>query len=649
MKTRLGLIAVGLFALAAPVAAQPPDSTPVTTHLVEWDVSSFGDLVPGALAVDDKSSWKSKVWFVTRISGASPGTRLYRLQPGLNMKKDYASATSWSLGAVFTGGVRLRHSDDGRFAFVNVDHPNVAPGAGALVAIDTKDDSRITWADRPVPNGQMSDVATDTRHGGWNVFTAAPEYDPQDFPGVTGVVQRLRPGQPQLKDGKMVVPAEVTRFPVGGGAGTCVDTGALSGPCVPGITVDRRRGHPIYVSEPTYAFANGSVGAIGEIDDRPYKCPTDPYKTCAKVRHWPLPAGIGEPRQIRVDDTGRIWGNTSTGHLFSLEIEPNCDKAVVTRHDPVGILLEDLFAVSPKSGVIGFTDSSNNKVSVLLPEMTKRPVTPVVDYIQPLKKTIYGTREAADRKPHVLQPRSGPAIGFTYHQPGDGTYVETDISTMLANSGSPAPSMVPTGMDGDGNWKTGAFFYGVAISADATNRIGHLELRIDKHKKMEHRKGDRDRDHDGKDDDEDDDVDDDFVPNLLDDDGDNDSVPDIIDADKNGDGIEDQYQSPGGRESKRLDNGQLAPGQSREYEMEYDAHSVALLAIFEATNNVTAPLSIQILNDDRVVLLTTPAAFGKAIATSTPALPGVYTVRVTNTGTSSIAYKTTLIGRQIPY
>jgi len=55
--TYASLVAAGVLALAAPAAAQlsttttAPMAPPVTeTKLIEWDVTPFGDLVPGALA-----------------------------------------------------------------------------------------------------------------------------------------------------------------------------------------------------------------------------------------------------------------------------------------------------------------------------------------------------------------------------------------------------------------------------------------------------------------------------------------------------------------------------------------------------------------------------------------------------------------------
>jgi hypothetical protein len=645
-----------LLATAVPASAQLP-STPdvVTTELVEWDVTPFGDFVPGGLAVDDTSSSRfSKVWFATRAGAV----RLYRLTPGLNFKKDYAAAKSWDLGGDLTGGVRLRHSNDGRFAFVNVnktDQTGASTGRGGIVAIDTKDDSRITWATRPA-FFHLSDVSVDTRDGGTTVFTAAPYYDPYDFSAtistpVDGVVERLRPRNPEWRNGKLVVPAEITRYPVGGGAGSCEDSG-VGAPCIPGIAVDKRRGHPIYVSQPRFTTVSGTFPAIAEIDPRLVKCPnsSDPYPKCVRVRHWPLPAELAGPREINVDHHGKLWGITTSGLLFSLEVQPNCDRATLTRHDPLGpIDPEDLFAVAPDGGIVGFTDSNNNEVSVLFPEQKKTPVSAVITYIKPVTKLMDGTREVICPEDHVVEPRYATASGYKYRKEEDGTYVETDVSTGMSASpdDTSMPSFTPTGIAADGVWKTGAFFYGVTFSG-GTNRIGHLSLRVDHDKDIECRRGQHDSDHDGVDDKDDGDVDGDNIPNELDDDSDNDTIPDILDRDKNDDGIEDEYQKPGHRETKRSDKGQMGAGESKAYEMEYDAHSVSLLAIVEAAD-ATAPLSIEIVDDTNTVLVSTPPAVGKAIATAVPAVPGVYTIRVKNAGQKSVSYKTTIIGSKIPY
>src|SRR4051812_23797119 len=65
-------------------ATTPTFAPPIQQRLVEWDITPFGDLAPGSLSVDDRSSSRnSKVWFATRAGL----TRLYRLTPGPNMYK----------------------------------------------------------------------------------------------------------------------------------------------------------------------------------------------------------------------------------------------------------------------------------------------------------------------------------------------------------------------------------------------------------------------------------------------------------------------------------------------------------------------------------------------------------------------------------
>jgi hypothetical protein len=644
------VLVFGLLMAAAPgdASAQvaftmPTTCTPETveTRLIEWDLDPMEDFVPGAVVVDDQSSSRhSKVWFVTR----NGETRLYRLTPGLGIKKDAAEAKSWPLGAIQTGGVRLRHSSDGRFVFVNTNDDDSA--SGALVAVDTKDNTRVTWQDRP-QQLHMSDVSVDTR-GGHTVFTAALAYRDQtgtQTDGVDGVVQSLRPGTPQYKNGQWIVPAEVTRWIVGGGAGTCDDTGAGS-PCIPGVVVDRRRGHPIYFSAPQFVNKDSSIGAVGEIDPRPVKCnPSDPYSDCAKVRYWPIPAGTASPRQILLDDSGKVWGITSSGHLFSLEVDRNYDRGEVTRHDPIGPAPEDLFAVAPDGGTIGFTDADNNEVSVLFPEKVRQKVTPAIKLVKVVKRTLEGVREAAHPKAHVVEPRQATALGVKYTNPGDGTYLETDTSTGMASSGSEVSSFNPTGMAPDGARKTGSFFYGVTFSG-GSNRIGHFEVKVDPDRELDHRKDDDDFDDDGKDNKDDADDDDDGRFDPEDDDDDNDCIVDTMDNDKDNDGVENDHDSDGYREHKRTDRRSMAPGESKDYEMAADANSLLILAVVEAAT-LTTPLSIEIVDPNGVVVLSTPPALGKAVASATPALAGVYTVRVKNGGTTSTTFKTTLIGKQI--
>lgn len=664
---RLGLIATTLLAGTSPAAAQlnlttTTACTPqgVQTRLIEWDLTrqdiGFNeDVVPGAMTVDDQSSARrSRVWFVTRAGE----TRVYRLLPGRSIKNDAAQATSWPLGALLTGGVRLRHSGDGRFAFVNATNDDALLN-GALIAVDTVNNTRVTWVDR-AQQTHMSDVSVDTRGGGQSVFTAALEYqcnraiDTQCATGTDGgegVVQRLRPRQPQFGQTVAVVPADVTRWLVGNGAGTCTDTG-VSAPCIPGIAVDRRRGHPIFFSAPGFP---SSGGAIGELDPRPVKCdPYDMLNSCAKVRYWRLPnpnptgVAISGARQLLVDDYGKLWGITSSGHLFSLEVSSSSNRAIFTIHNPDGPGLEDLFAVAPDGGTIGFTDSNNNEVSVLFPQKFEIKVDAVPDVAVRVERRLDGQREAAQPAGYAIATRVADAQGLKYTKANDGTYVETNVATGVVQNagGSDVASEGPTGMQPDGSRKTGSFFYGVTFSGGETNRIGHFEATVDPEKELEARKDDDDYDDDGNENGDDPDDDDDGYGDAADNDDDNDCVPDAMDNDHDNDGIENEHDTASHRENKRTDRGSMAPGTSKGYEMVWDANSVLILAIIEAAD-LTTPLSIEIVDPNGAVILSTPPALGKAVASAVPALPGVYTIRAKNGGTQTTTYKTTLIGKTI--
>jgi hypothetical protein len=347
---------------------------------------------------------------------------------------------------------------------------------------------------------------------------------------------------------------------------------------------------------------------------------------------------------ILIDDNGRIWGITTSGNLFSLDIERNYNKATVTRHDPLGAAPEDLFAVAPDGGTIGFTDSNNDKVSVLFPKRVTKTVYPKITYPRTITRVIDGIREDVMSSPHMVEPRYVTAEGVQYTNVGDGTYRETVISSTGVDD--PNPSLVPTGMAPDGARKTGSFFYGVTFGQEGRNRIGHLEVPVDPKEETDHRKDDDDYDDDGDDDDHDGDDDDDGHGDDVDDDDDNDCTPDSMDKDWDNDGVENEHDSRSNRENKRTDRGSMGPGQAKEYEMASDSNSLLMVAIVEAAD-LTTPLSIELVDPNGIVVLTTPPVLGKAVATATPALPGLYTVRVRNTGLKSTTYKTTLVGKSI--
>jgi hypothetical protein len=650
------IVFVGLAVLAAsPAAAQldplldplPACTAFDKTQVIEWDVETDAvDTVPSALVVDRQNSRRSRVYFATKTGDSA---RLYRLTPGLNMKKDAAEAKSWDLGSFFTGGLRLRPAGDGRL-FVNATI-NVT-FEGGIVALDANTNTRTTWEDRPF-QAQISDI-TITDGSSKDVFTAAPRYNPLPTSAVVlsgGVVQRLRPGKPNSiknPDGTTTVPAEVTRWQVGGLAGTCDEgTPSQTAPCIPGVTVDRYG--KVFVSEPEYVFKDGRIGAIGELDTTLTSCPasvsTAPGALCSLVRHWPLPSTQAGPRQLLLDNDGTVWVITTSGEIFALRIDRYSNKASVERHNPMGAG-EYMYAVAP-DGAIGFTDSNGEKVALLFPKNNAKPVTPESKYVLAEKGTINGIRKDVFPSTHPVTPITAKANTLIYTLTGDGTYRETNISTGQTDKMAPTGSNSPTGMAVDVARKTGSFYYGVGFifGSGISHRIGQLMVDIEPERELRERRDDDDFDHDGVDNGHDDDDDDDDKPDMNDDDDDNDCIPDAMDHDKDNDGIDDDYDTSD-RETMKKDSGTLAPGQVLRYDMETDVNSRALIAVVEAAN-LTAPFVIDIVNPAGSVVLSVPSVAGKAVATATPALSGFYTIQVRNTGLTSTDYKTTIVGRSI--
>jgi hypothetical protein len=309
------------------------------------------------------------------------------------------------------------------------------------------------------------------------------------------------------------------------------------------------------------------------------------------------------------------------------------------------VFAEDLFSVAPEAGTIGFTDTANNEVSLLFPNGVSQPVTPDIEYVKPDTGTIYGTPEAAPSALHTISPRVSDAPTCEYTRPQDGTYREANISEATSTSGSLEPSSEPMGIAVDTARKTGNFFYAVGLSG-LTNRVGHIEVKIDEHKKLPHRRDQDDFDDDGIPDDVDTDRDDDGIPDVSDYDNDNDGVPDISDDDDDNDGIPDEYDTKSQCEAMQSDSGSLAGGQSLTYDMPADANTTLLLAVVQTTD-LSASLVMEIVDPSGAVVVSVPAVAGKGVATASPALPGLYTLRVRNTGLTAATYTTTLIERSI--
>jgi len=639
------LVTAGLVASTTPAVAQTspaatqPSTTPTTVRLIEWDLPQQMDNQPGAMVVDVQGD-RNRLWFVTRLqNGDAP--RVYRVDlRGDKKNKDTAEWFSWELDPAASGvanGLRkVRASKDGRYIFVHttesmqrIDTASCTPISSTISIAGfypTAQCPRITWPhDQPADPAHLpalftgSDVSFDD-YG--NAYAAvAVQSGPEN-----SFVQRLNAGANL-----------VTRWFVGGSAGLCNLAGE-SAPCLSGIEVDRS-GRYVYFSQPEGGPGGlAGSGAIGELDTK-----------TSTMRIWPFSRfdpTVTEPRHLHLDNDGRVWVVTGSGHLVSLDPRTNR----MTRHF-VPDAVHDLFGIAPDSGIIGFTnsDATQNVVGFLKPNRNFVPVQPDTVVVASNTFQPISTERGANRTNGRSSPTPKKALGRRTTT-ADGTFVEADIF-----SGTPSgqmttastPSMLPLGITPDRNASVGTFFYAVGDPGDfAFNRIGRARLPRNGIKARVERDDD-DFDDDGKRADTDDDVDDDGIPNAMDADNDNDGQPDVVDDDDDDDGIEDDFDSKDKRETKQTSEQDVAPGQYAE-----DAFTVnpsTLLVVASATStDLLSPLSVEVVNAAGQIVASSLAAAGAAVVTfAPPAAGGAYTVRVKNQGLGLATISTKILTREL--
>jgi hypothetical protein len=645
------LVMAGLTAGTTPAAAQitstsstTPSTTPITVRLIEWDLPQQMDNVPGGMVVDVQGD-RNRLWFVTRTQ-AGDAPRVYRVElRGDKKNKDTAEWYSWELDPLASGvanGLRkVRSSKDGRFIFVHtteamqrIDVTTCYPIASTVSIAGfypTAECPRRTWPhaqpafDPRTPGLTGSDVAVDD-YGNVYAAVAVNEGPEQSF------IQRLNPGSNL-----------VTRWYVGGSAGQCI-LAAESAPCLSGVDIDRS-GRYVYFSQPE-GGPNGTLGegAIAELDTKYNSMRVWPFSTLNAELKDPTP--VVEPRQLHVDDDGRIWVVTGSGHLVSLDPRNNR----MTRH-LVPDASRDLFGVSPDSSLIGFTntDATENTVGFLKPNRNFVPVPPeTVGVLYQTFKPVFDDGKA-NRTNGRTSPTSKKAMGRRTTTP-DGTFVEAQIATGTPSGSaytSPTPSMMPLGITPDRNASAGTFFYAVGDPGDvAFNRIGRARLPRNNIKARIERDDD-DIDDDGKRADADDDVDDDGIPNAMDGDNDNDGTPDVSDDDDDDDGIEDDFDSKDKKESKQSSQQDVSSGQYAQ-----DAFTVnpsTLLVVASATStDLLAPVSVEILNEAGQIVASSLASPGSAVITfAPPAAGGSYTLRVKNQSVGLATLSTKILTREL--
>ena len=618
-NTGCWLLALGASAqlmTAAPAAAQTASSavsstTPVTpestfTHIVEWDIPSAGDIEGGAVVVDTHSKDNNRMWFLTR-SGV---VKVYRFDPARSLMKGSARWMSWQLSPTTnTGGLqRLKPSDDRRYVFVRtatdlqrVDTQNCTLGTPTTCVL-------TVWQDKFVDQISTSDLAVD---GSNRVFTTASGDVSPNNPSGTAYVQMLTPGLAPAV-GVTTARVQVKRWPVGGGAGRCLIAEATStgGTCLSGVDVFQSKyKNLVYYSEP----AGNNIGELNIVTNG--------------VRRWNITqVGAFEPRQLNIDDAGKIWVVTGSGHLVSLDPATNRMTAHQVPPD------SDLFGVAPDDDVIGYTKPTGNKIAMLFPKGGPIYVTPSPDTVTPFYESVpvFADLSVADSAPVAPQGKIAPV---TITSKDDGVFVEADIQMARCVSGpcGVVNSITPRGITPNRGKAQGTFFYTVGFSADFAGdpsvRIGFA--RLPHRAKIKH----------GRDDDDcDEGVNAAAYPGWHD----HTAHPD----DPDDDGVDSTVDTPTSREDSRTaDAAPLGAGQTAEYPLTATSTTTALIASVIA-DDVLAQTTVQIYNQLGALVASGPSVGGVAVATLPAPGAGVYKVRVTNYGLRSVNITPTVIVRE---
>ena len=610
ITSRTAVLALaGTLAAAVPAGAagdgnnnnNPPPPPPVqarTAHIVEWDLPAAMDASPGAMLVDSHGHDKDRLFFVTRLGVP----RVFRMNPWKTPMKGSAQWTSWELSedSFTTGGVRrLKASHDRRYLIVRT--------ATSIQRVDTQNCSggtcaRAEWPDQ-AGSLNVSDLGIDDHN---NVFTAG--FDDPSFAATTNYIQKLAPS-PTPANGE-IVPATVTRWSVGGGAGFCEDLGrtTTSFPCLSGVYVHPNNRNLIYYSEPQ----GNNIGELNIATDT--------------VRRWSLsglmPADpqagtVQQPRQLIMDKKHILWVITGSGHLVSLEPAKN---RIRVHTIPMG-MAADPFGIAPDDNVIGYTDSARNMVGMLYP-LGPATIVPPTSGPAPrttVEKTVIGARSTMVSG---AVPPVGKVVEATIYTKADGVFVEAQLDS----NGN--DDMSPLGITANKGKGQGTFFYAVGMTFNATvNRIGFIRFPKNHVMKMTHPRDDDDPE-DGWEHAQ-------HPPGWhISDDGDDDS-----------DGLGNAQDTASREDVVVSDDAPLEPGQTSTYWMTASSSTLALVALVTA-NDPLAVLRVDIYNPLGLIVATSPATPGVGLATVALPAPGNYTVKVQNMGFTANTHSPMLINRE---
>jgi hypothetical protein len=637
---RISEMAAACLLAAAPTVAfaqgtSVPAPITATAHLIEWDLTALPDQFdgnPGAMVVDSRGEDSNRLWFITRIgdpNAAVPGTapqRVYRFDPARSLFTAAAHWSSWELrGDLIAGGIKkIKPSHDRRFVFARtstfiqkVDTVHCTVGTAP-----TCDRTVFSYPDQATPDTNpfafVSDIAVDDTN---KVFTTGVS---PTAPFDAGYVQMLNTAatptvssDPSLL-GKLVINA--TRWPVLSGAGACVASGAFNLTCNAGIDVHPGKQYLVYFTETgtnTIAELNTSI--------------TSPTTTRPNIRRWSLDdlgvkvgdTSIKDPRSLKIDRWGRVWINTGSGHLVSLD--PSTSR--MTKHLLPEGATNDLFGIAPDDDVIGYTATQTNKVGMLFPKFPAVFIPPTPVAIPPVDFPVIVEKEQSSRFDGTAPADAKIVAAKT--APCDGTCVEAMIDTVLftSNPGA-APSMSPLGITPNKSKAQGTFFYTVGVTGTADNpsvakRIGFVRL------------PNKEKIKNGRDDDDTDDGEDRTAHPSW-----HNSEP----GDEDADGVPDQYDTPSSRENTSVFDPAQVPGQQGvDYPLTASASTLALIASVET--DPTAQIAVDIYNALGVLAATSGPMVGNAVVTLPLPAAGTYTARVRNLGLSPVTNTPTLVIR----
>jgi len=618
-------------------------STSGTAHVVEWDLSNLPDQVDiqaGAVAADTRGEDRNQLWFVSRLSAVADSTldgqRVYRFNPPESLLRGDARWTAWGLRVdTFVGGLkRIRPSHDRRFVFVR--------SAQYVQRIDTKTcDAGTTYGpatcERTVWSGPLpfdptrqfvSDIATDDRN---RVFTTG--FDEAD---ALGYVQMIDPAAVPTYNGKLWI-AKAQRWLDELGAGQCLSSPA-SGFCNAGIDVHPSKQNLVYFDE---SGENAQGGFIAELNI----ANAYPSATSPNVRRWSLAElsaatgdTIEEPRMLKIDRSGKVWVNTGSGHLVSLD--PNTNR--MTKHLIPEGASNDPWAVAPDDDVIGYTASQTNKVAMMFPK--RKPVTIYpskgVMPVEPVELVV--TKERAEVTSGTV-PGEPKIVATKVTANGDGLFIEGLVHTgTTADDGyapKSNPSLIPLGITANRGKSQGSFFYTVGATApvapdvplmgvpdDAVfvKRIGHIRLPMKDRAKFPR---------------DDDDADDGFDRNK------NPKWHNAEPDDDDADGVSNKYDTPSSRENTTsTDPAPLAAAQTADFEVTTSATPLALIAAVQP-DNATAMLAVDVYNSLGTLVGTSGPVVGLATAIVPTPGAGAFKVRVRNLGAVPINITPTFVVR----